>query len=398
MVVSELNLKQKINDVKNYLDKEGKPVKLKKISHLFFEKEELPIQFDYQDYGIELLNFYEIIRKPTYSKINLEHIKESYLISQDVFKKAIVDIFNCVFLTRKVYVFSYSDKTLDFIQKQFKNLFFSKEPRMLELCDIDFLNKVFRILVTENHFIIDKVRKSNELHFCLYKEDYKSYIIAKHIASLVRNSNKLHLDNIPLLLKLHFGLEIDDLSLIKNALIENSERFHIDENNYISLTDDIEFLKKYFRENLTPWDEALKLYYDAGIYAVIFTGKEFPLKEASEYVQTRPYIYIGHTSGSLSDEIYEPFLMDLGKCNELLKYLKAILTEEQKTKEIEVLSWLKENTKISFYEEKTMIDYQVYLNLINEFSPIFNVFKNPGNLFSYTLEKKYENFLEKIRK
>lgn len=175
--------------------------------------------------------------------------------------------------------------------------------------------------------------------------------------------------------------------LIKEIILQNSGRLVYDiSKDKITLSEDLEYITNYFKENRYNFNEFNFAENSSGLLAYIFVGKEFPLKEAEEYVKTRPIIFI--------DEIHYTNVNRINISNEstLREYLKAVMDISD---DEEIKKWLSENIALSYYEESKAEIKKIAPKIIEKFSPIFNLDKNPGNLFQYTLKSKLEEYYEK---
>ena len=104
-----------------------------------------------------------------------------------------------------------------------------------------------------------------------------------------------------------------------------------------------------------------------GILAIIYIEEAFPFEPAVEYVNTRPCIFLCKViNGSYN-------------MSELFKYISLVQTND-----IEL--WLTENCSFCLYDMERDVLRLKWRSILQEFSPIFNIKNNPGNLFQYTLE------------
>ena len=194
---------------------------------------------------------------------------------------------------------------------------------------------------------------------------------------LTYSVNRIKLDT---LLPKPFNEEI-----IKQILSQNSGRIVYDiAKDKMTLSDDLEYLKNYFKENQQNYNDFKYPQHTSGFLAWTYNGNNFPLKEASEYVKTRPIIFI--------DEILHRFTQNVSFNEEFREYLHAVL-DTSDDEEIEI--WLSENVTLSYYEESLPEIKKMYPKIIEKFSPVFNLNKNPGNLFQYTLQLKLKEYLKK---
>lgn len=183
-----------------------------------------------------------------------------------------------------------------------------------------------------------------------------------------------------------------DVKLIKTIVHENLGRVIYDKSNEtISLSDDLDYITNYFKEIRQPYSNIEVSEGPSGLLAYVFIGNEFPLREAVEYVKTRPIIFI--------DEIHQGIdviLFGTSKNSrsdyEFREYLKAVMDTSDDEK-IDI--WLSENVTLSYYKEGSDQVKLLAPKIIEKFSPVFNVDKNPGNLFQYTLKTKLDKYYEK---
>lgn len=155
-----------------------------------------------------------------------------------------------------------------------------------------------------------------------------------------------------------------------------------------------EKIKNYFNQNYSPISISDTKYDKAGILAIKFTGKEFPLSEAKEYINVRPIIFLCDVAknSSIKDILLINRELSEKESNDI-KYLKCLFDNDQ-----EFINWLENNTSVSFHETHPKIIKYVHPKLLEDLSPIFNIQHNPGNLFQYTLKTKFEEYLKKQRK
>ena len=120
----------------------------------------------------------------------------------------------------------------------------------------------------------------------------------------------------------------------------------------------------------------------SGLLVFSFVGDEFPIKEAKTYVSLRSQI--SFIAVSDLKQVYDKIFTQ--ESYELTKILKAFLGD------IDVWEWAKENLAVSFLVED--FDY-LKLNfdsLMQEYSPVFNLDRNPGNLFRGIIEEKIREY------
>ncbi len=120
----------------------------------------------------------------------------------------------------------------------------------------------------------------------------------------------------------------------------------------------------------------------SGLLIFSFVGNHFPIKEAEEYVTLRKYVRFAMISNLRTD--YANIINS--EKSWFFNVLKAFLGD------IDILEWANENLAVSFVIE----DYD-YLKLnfdklMQEYSPVLNLEKNPGNLFRGIIEEKIREY------
>lgn len=227
------------------------------------------------------------------------------------------------------------------------------------------------------------------------REIIKNEIVFKIFKKL--NKTILQLENITFRLNrlpLNPGIPKPfSMELVEEIISEDQDRFEIDKSNgLVKLVDDLDYISKVLIKNQYLLKEFNTNYQSSGFLALIFVGKDFPLKEASDYVATRPIIYLKSVNNlsiefsKLPDD--EGFLI-----NEFIEYLRAILPDQ-----IIIKDWIKENLTFSFLKYDKDEIKKLHNPLIEKLSPILNVNNNPGNLFQYTLKSKLEEYYIKFPK
>ncbi|GMV00266.1 MAG: hypothetical protein AMXMBFR51_29980 [Ignavibacteriota bacterium] len=128
------------------------------------------------------------------------------------------------------------------------------------------------------------------------------------------------------------------------------------------------------------------------IYAYKYKGDHFPFQEAVDYLKIRPLIYIKEVTWESREE--HPDMLSPNPDDELWRYLKALVPVKTS-----FTDWIKDNIQLSWIdEEEASLSFEnLFEILIEEYSPIFNVDNNPGNLFKYTLQEKLVNY-EAVKK
>lgn len=181
-------------------------------------------------------------------------------------------------------------------------------------------------------------------------------------------------------------------------IFENEEYFHYDKDNdsvkMLSFSEIVEKIKNHFEQSYSNFSISESEYNKKGILALKFTGNEFPLPEAIDYINVRPIIFVYNVDSQT--KIDNILLLDKeisDKENNDIKYLKSLFNNDEEYKK-----WLEKNTSVSFYEAPEEIVKHIYPKLVADLSPIFNIQHNPGNLFQYTLKSKLEEYLKKQNK
>jgi hypothetical protein len=287
---------------------------------------------------------------------------------------------------------------------------------MLEEVDyglrFDKLIKMIDIVLNESpekfHKLLD-LRKSNENDFIVLKTWESKSLITQYsrfesaILYNFRKSKKeiLELKNLDFRLnRLPFIYDVPkpiSLEYIISQLQNESDIYHFDEaNEKIIHKEDLKRIKKKLI-NLTMKYRDFGNFISSiwrttsGIISIKYSGLDFPLKEASEYVNLRNIIFISKTYNVLTDF---KKLFDFENINDskFLLILSSIIGEDN------LREWIEENIKISFYEEyfeptdNELGDLEK--RIIEDISPLLNLDGNPGNLFRITLEDKLNAYLE----
>ncbi len=120
----------------------------------------------------------------------------------------------------------------------------------------------------------------------------------------------------------------------------------------------------------------------SGLLVIKFIGDDFPITEAIEYVNLRPIVYISLESGFSGDKLsnfQENF-------PEMTKILTALI------KDVDIQTWVDENFNFGFMGDVFQKLKAEYDTILKDFSPIFNLEKNPGNLFRGIIEEKIREY------
>lgn len=180
-------------------------------------------------------------------------------------------------------------------------------------------------------------------------------------------------------------------SLVEEIIKQDEDRFKYDiYTGSVELVDDLEYLIKVINKKQFLLKEFDYTRQQPGFLAFTFIGESFPLKEAQDYVSTRPIIFIKSVN-DLSKE-FDTIIEDRDFLpSEFIENLRAILQNE-----IKITDWLNENVTISFIAGSVDDVKKLGNQLIAKLSPIFNVMNNPGNLFQYTLKTKLDEYYRKF--
>ncbi len=264
----------------------------------------------------------------------------------------------------------------DFLLKIIKkndHLFYIKDEDSFSDYFIKIGNKKW---IEEKIFEAEKILR-NEIVFSIFKPLNKiSFTLSKLTQRTNRSVNFLGLPK-------PYGEE-----LIEKIIKDNPDRFiYNEETKTVELVDDLIYLENSFNKNKQLLKDFNSKSEDSGFLAFSFIGKSFPLNEAKDYISTRPIIYIT-TIENLSEEFQN--LIE-NKESELIEILSAILPEDTK-----ILEWINQNLAVSFVEFDEDYMNLIRNQVIEKFSPIFNLNDNPGNLFQYTLKNKLEEYRKKF--
>lgn len=119
-----------------------------------------------------------------------------------------------------------------------------------------------------------------------------------------------------------------------------------------------------------------------GLILFYFTGSQFLFQEMTEYVSLRNLIYMQPTK-NLRIDSSKIFVSEDSE-------LKIIL--QSKIKETELANWINENLAVSFVIEDYDYLKLSFDKLMQEYSPVLNLDKNPGNLFRGIIEEKIREY------
>lgn len=378
MEITTTELLKYINNISAYLQKQGKPVLFYEIESKFLNNLELPEHFEYFNYDIETLIFK--------GRLGDLELKKKFLISTKTLYPIFYDILSYLIKVSKGEWYFNNQE----IKEKLINYLFSEYSELSNF-DIDLKSKVIRYLEKSKDFL--RIMKDT-YNFSIINYKIAPERLLPVIASLIRKLEKTDIPSLINNLKIEYGISLDEMDIdsfnIEKFLKENNHRFKVVQNNYITLTEDIEFFKEYFYNinNILTIEELISIYSNRtsseGIFALIFTGKKFPIKKMDEYIKLRPIIGI-----DLTHSVAQVFNEELKTEDyEIIENLYAILSDI----DVDVADWLRENTKVSFYEEEVEGLKIILPRIIQSFSPILNLKYNPGNLFRYTIQEKLNKY------
>jgi len=185
-----------------------------------------------------------------------------------------------------------------------------------------------------------------------------------------------------------------------------------------------ETVTDYLKRNTKPLAQITSYSKSSGIYAFMFIGKEFPLKQAIEYVKIRPIIYIGKTeSGSHKRNSDQHLKSGKTGSSTLRRTLGAILKDELNlipiprngkensrrkiahyeftpAGEERLTEWMKKNLAFSFYEMDENPAGIIFLEkkVIKLTVPVLNLRDNYGNIFFSLIENARHLCTEEAKK
>ena len=143
-------------------------------------------------------------------------------------------------------------------------------------------------------------------------------------------------------------------------------------------------------------------------FAIHFAGKNFPLINASQYVNIRSIIYVGYTleGGAIKRLLMDDSsksnvrqLLGLLLLDKELKQYEIIKTSSTEFKfdfksELKITDWIKNNLKIAYVDKVRALlnnfpnSIQLFKNeIIKEFSPILNLSNNSNNPYGYEIKQ-----------
>lgn len=193
--------------------------------------------------------------------------------------------------------------------------------------------------------------------------------------SLTLSSIALHLNvcNEP------FALPKPILSKDLSSFIEKYKyRFDIKEDS-IQLKELAEFTTAALKSNSISLKDFNTDSNFPGVIFIKFIGRHFPLREASLYIDIRPIIFI-----SVVENLSVEFTDVLFSTNsELFGCLSPFFENRD-----QYIEWIKKNLAVTFLIEDSDYLRLNFDELMIRFSPVFNLEKNPGNLFRSIIEDK----------
>jgi len=160
-------------------------------------------------------------------------------------------------------------------------------------------------------------------------------------------------------------------------LIERFTRFIISEDT-VRIRKVEEMLNDVSSEDFVRFDKIPSYWIGEGLMVFKFIGEEFPIEEAREYVEIRPIVYL-NLEKQFSFENLQNFSAHY---SELAKAI-YVLTPKSDTDK-----WATENLRVFFLNDNYEHLMVIFDSLLKNYSPVFNIQKNPGNLFRSFIEDK----------
>lgn len=280
----------------------------------------------------------------------------------------------------------YSDSTLKHYKDKeisFSYFFFEEEFNKTDFL----LSKILEFFETDKRFQIksapsDPDNLEKALVYFTNEDvvkDHQILILSEIGKLLVANNNIIRLTD------LIFRLNTTDLDtvfprpfsrqLILNLINSYSEYLSL-EDELVMGNRDIAVIVKQAIEESFPLEKS-KASNVPGLVFFIFKGNEYPFENSIEYIKLRPVIYVANCI-DCRDFINS---FDSAK-NEISIFLTGLFGEKEKVKD-----WLLNNVQIGVYKDYLGIRNFLYKQIIQKYSPVFNLSENPGNLFYSTLSK-----------
>ncbi|MCA0387098.1 MAG: hypothetical protein LCH52_01245 [Bacteroidetes bacterium] len=263
-------------------------------------------------------------------------------------------------------------------------IYFGLNDTIVKGCNMSLLYPI--IEAVPDSFIIYKKssleeRSKHKVGLAVWDDKFnKEMQFVSNIISIVRNSGITEFQRVLLkvnLLPKDFGIP---KPYKKEEILEILEKFpHIIrvENNEIRIHDINKHMNIISFEK-TPIKKFKKHFDVPGLIIVSFTGQTFPIAEANDYINLRPAIYF-HVVNNLNRE-YDDILYK--KESQFNKIFRSILNND------DIRDWMEVNLSISFVLEDYDYLKQNFDKLMQEYSPVLNLEKNPGNLFRTIIEEK----------
>jgi len=397
------------------------------------EQAEKYIEEIFEEYGRPILNeeLAEGLIKKTGYKITKSFI--SYNIPDIILNHLVTIIFGD-YSTKFYYPTIYFNKLLiKFIDNtgSYHNTIYLIEDFIKYLIDTFRLRDVYRNLIDFNinkkihlvsinyksgidlhHYFADLIKKYENKFYVTAEEGFyiiktinqadilrQEKIIIDGVFSSLKSNKKIKLSE--LIFELNLNSEIDfrpiNSERILKIINQYSNDFNFDsQTKIIFLKSDeeiLEAMKNYFEEKTETITSFIEKGAEPGILAVIFSGKNFPLEEAANYINTRPIILLDNITYNNDLKVY--FNLNNKRVEDTnandLKYLKALLP-----KDTDYNNWLNENCIVSFFPISKERIQTLMPKVIKHFSPVLNLNRNPNNLFEFTIKQKVEEYLKNL--
>lgn len=132
------------------------------------------------------------------------------------------------------------------------------------------------------------------------------------------------------------------------------------------------------RSENTLWELSKSSFIPQGIVAIRFTGEDFPITEAKEYVKVRDIIALGRKNY----EYPQTLLNYIIRNTELFQIISRHFSKKE-----EAIEWLTNNTRCHIIGMSFKLIETIFPMLIKKVNPVLNVKDNPDNIFYSTISK-----------
>lgn len=308
---------------------------------------------------------------PNYSQI--------FLISASNYKKLISGML-------EIYLMSNGNESIFDIAENYIN------DTLIQILALDDATKEHEVKIVDSYSLEAVIKFSSDFQIIIdnkFAPISKSKVILSSGLRLINNQINLHTS----LVKAFNGLKTKSLSLDKLCLVLTMDknfsaipkpvrahelepllnefpRFEVIE-SMVTMLSVAELLSKLTSDQFYDINNIPNFALGEGLLIVKFIGENFPLEQASEYVELRSIVYM-----TIESDFSAEKLLDVRKnYPELSEVLWALI------KDTEIQSWINENLRFGFIHDDLESLKLIFDSLIRDFSPIFNIKKNPGNLF-----------------